>query len=192
MRITGDTYMHVERRWTRTRLRGRRRWSWARSVGEREGVWEAEAREGRAVRRLAAIVALVALTGCSSSEPMQTAPPQTGPTEDPTGATGPEAIGEPANVTRVIDGDTIEVALDGEIVDVRLIGIDTPETVDPRSLSGATGRPPQGSRRMRSKARRSGSSSTSSASTATAARSRTSGSATSCSTRRSSLGGSRR
>jgi hypothetical protein len=39
-------------------------------------------------------------------------------------------MGEPAIVTRVIDGDTIEVDLDGEIVDVRLIGIDTPETVD--------------------------------------------------------------
>jgi endonuclease YncB( thermonuclease family) len=79
------------------------------------------------------IVALIALAGCSSSEPMQTAPPQTGPAEAPTGTTaeGPEAIGEPANVTRVIDGDTIEVALDNEIVAVRLIGIDTPETVHP-------------------------------------------------------------
>ena len=85
------------------------------------------------MRRLvpATIVALVALTGCSSSEPTDTVPAQTGPTENPTGATGSEAIGEPANVTRVIDGDTIEVALDNEIVAVRLIGIDTPETVNP-------------------------------------------------------------
>lgn len=36
-----------------------------------------------------------------------------------------------AQVTRVIDGDTIEVNLVGKIYKVRYIGIDTPETVDP-------------------------------------------------------------
>jgi micrococcal nuclease len=35
-------------------------------------------------------------------------------------------------VTRVIDGDTIEVSLNGQVEKVRLIGVDTPETVDPR------------------------------------------------------------
>jgi micrococcal nuclease len=34
-------------------------------------------------------------------------------------------------VTRVVDGDTVEVRLGGRIEDVRLIGIDTPETVKP-------------------------------------------------------------
>lgn len=34
-------------------------------------------------------------------------------------------------VTRVVDGDTIEVELDGGEDDVRLIGVDTPETVKP-------------------------------------------------------------
>jgi micrococcal nuclease len=34
-------------------------------------------------------------------------------------------------VTRVIDGDTIEVRIDGGYEDVRLIGVDTPETVKP-------------------------------------------------------------
>ena len=42
---------------------------------------------------------------------------------------------EPASVsavvTRVIDGDTIEASFSGRIEDVRLIGIDTPETVKP-------------------------------------------------------------
>lgn len=35
-------------------------------------------------------------------------------------------------VTRVVDGDTLEIVLHGETQKVRLIGIDTPETVDPR------------------------------------------------------------
>jgi micrococcal nuclease len=36
-----------------------------------------------------------------------------------------------ALVTRVVDGDTVEVALDGGEEDVRYIGVDTPETVKP-------------------------------------------------------------
>jgi micrococcal nuclease len=36
-----------------------------------------------------------------------------------------------AYVTRVVDGDTIEVQLDGAEEDVRYIGVDTPETVKP-------------------------------------------------------------
>ncbi len=36
-----------------------------------------------------------------------------------------------ADVTRVIDGDTIEVSIDGQADEVRYIGIDTPETVKP-------------------------------------------------------------
>jgi micrococcal nuclease len=89
----------------------------------------------------AATVALLALTGCSTSEPTETVTGQTGPTKDLTGppAGEPVAIGEPANVTRVIDGDTIEVALDNEIVTVRLIGIDTPETVHPTEPVGCFG-----------------------------------------------------
>lgn len=35
-------------------------------------------------------------------------------------------------VVRVVDGDTIEVLIDGKLYKVRYIGIDTPETVDPR------------------------------------------------------------
>ena len=34
-------------------------------------------------------------------------------------------------VTRVIDGDTIEILADGPTHKVRLIGVDTPETVHP-------------------------------------------------------------
>jgi micrococcal nuclease len=34
-------------------------------------------------------------------------------------------------VTRVVDGDTFEARVDGEVLDIRLIGIDAPETVAP-------------------------------------------------------------
>jgi micrococcal nuclease len=43
---------------------------------------------------------------------------------DPSGAA-------PARVTRVVDGDTVEVRLGGRAERVRLIGIDTPESVKP-------------------------------------------------------------
>ena len=49
----------------------------------------------------------------------------------PTSGSGGETPGSPAFVTDVVDGDTIEVDRGSHIVDVRLIGIDTPETVHP-------------------------------------------------------------
>jgi micrococcal nuclease len=44
---------------------------------------------------------------------------------------GAEGRRAAADVVRVIDGDTIEVRIDGRREDVRLIGVDTPETVKP-------------------------------------------------------------
>ena len=35
-------------------------------------------------------------------------------------------------VTNVVDGDTIDVSVNGEVKRLRLIGVDTPETKDPR------------------------------------------------------------
>ncbi len=35
-------------------------------------------------------------------------------------------------VTKVVDGDTLAVEMNGKSVKIRLIGLDTPETVDPR------------------------------------------------------------
>lgn len=46
----------------------------------------------------------------------------------------------PAAVTQVIDGDTIRVEIEGQKYRVRYIGIDTPETVDPRSPVGCFGK----------------------------------------------------
>lgn len=42
---------------------------------------------------------------------------------------GPASV--EALAVRVVDGDTIEARIDGELEDVRYIGIDTPETVKP-------------------------------------------------------------
>ena len=41
-------------------------------------------------------------------------------------------VGVYYNVTKVTDGDTIHIEMDGRDEKVRLIGINTPETVDPR------------------------------------------------------------
>jgi len=46
----------------------------------------------------------------------------------------PKTNKQEAKVTRVIDGDTIEVSLNGKTETIRFIGINTPETVDPRKL----------------------------------------------------------
>jgi micrococcal nuclease len=45
-----------------------------------------------------------------------------------------------AIVARVVDGDTIRVEIEGQEYRVRYIGIDTPETVDPRRPVGCFGK----------------------------------------------------
>jgi len=47
--------------------------------------------------------------------------------------TGSPATPGVVEVAKVVDGDTIEVVVGGETERVRLIGIDTPETKDPRT-----------------------------------------------------------
>jgi micrococcal nuclease len=55
------------------------------------------------------------------------------PSKSPRPSTDPAPTAPPTNavVTRVVDGDTIEARHKGTVIDVRLIGIDTPETVHP-------------------------------------------------------------
>lgn len=43
-------------------------------------------------------------------------------------------------VVKVVDGDTIKVSIDNKIETIRMIGVDTPETVDPRRKVGCFGR----------------------------------------------------
>ncbi len=44
------------------------------------------------------------------------------------------AHSENAVVVRVIDGDTLRVSISGELATVRLVGVDTPETVHPTKI----------------------------------------------------------
>ena len=82
----------------------------------------------------AGLLAVVALAGCGTDTP--SARPRTEPSTtadaDTTQATGGETA---ATVVSVTDGDTIVVRLgDSTTEHVRLIGIDTPETKDPRTV----------------------------------------------------------
>src|SRR5205807_790771 len=66
--------------------------------------------------------------------PRPAAPPAPAPAiAPPPAAPAPPETHAAATVRRVVDGDTIEVVFEnGAIATVRLIGVNTPETVDPR------------------------------------------------------------
>jgi len=54
--------------------------------------------------------------------------------------TMPQGIRGPYTVVKVVDGDTIHVNVNGQKLKIRLIGIDTPEVVDPRKPVQCFGR----------------------------------------------------
>ncbi|MBP2317302.1 thermonuclease family protein [Nesterenkonia lacusekhoensis] len=62
------------------------------------------------------------------------------------GGAAPDGDGEAATLVRVIDGDTLLVDLDGEEERVRLLNIDTPETVHPQEPVQCMG--PESTERM--------------------------------------------
>jgi micrococcal nuclease len=73
---------------------------------------------------------------CEAGRPRAAAGPPVGvptpeaPARAPTPGTALER--EPATVVRVVGGDTVDVRVGGRVERVRLIGLDTPESVDPR------------------------------------------------------------
>lgn len=77
----------------------------------------------------AAIGALVALAACQHSP----TPPHYADDPGALSASLPREIPSTGIVTRVVDGDTLWVDVDGRIVKVRVLGIDTPETVKPNT-----------------------------------------------------------
>ncbi len=86
---------------------------------------------GKDWRRVAVVLALAALVASAGCLSTGTGVPDAGddPTTGDASATPlPPDLGQNATVTRVVDGDTIEVELaDGTVEKVRLIGVDTPE-----------------------------------------------------------------
>ncbi len=84
----------------------------------------------------ALIVSQVPSASAPSGEPTSSRPPRPEPVPGPTASPVP---GTPAVVTHVVDGDTIDVRFRSREVRMRLIGIDTPETVDPSQPVGCFG-----------------------------------------------------
>ena len=85
------------------------------------------------IRAAVLVLLLAACTdGTATSTPSATfsGPVSATPSSEPT--TTFSANLTPATVTRVIDGDTIKVEIEGREYTVRYIGINSPETVDPR------------------------------------------------------------
>lgn len=106
------------------------------------------------ITAVAALCATLALSGCvpapvsstpdpSASQP-PTAAPETGAPPQGTSSPTPESTPAPDTellhpVTRVVDGDTIYADIDGQRVGIRIIGLDTPETVHPSQPVGCYG-----------------------------------------------------
>ena len=79
-------------------------------------------------RLLLSAIAMILLMGVVLAIPAQAYP------------TMPQGIQGPFTVIKVVDGDTIHVDANGQRLKVRMIGLDTPETVDPRKPVQCFGR----------------------------------------------------
>jgi micrococcal nuclease len=77
---------------------------------------------------LLATVLVAAGCGVSLPQPAPSSPTAAGPVR----TTGPLAGGRWCAVSSTVDGDTLHVDCHGQAVTVRVIGLDTPETKDPR------------------------------------------------------------
>jgi len=78
----------------------------------------------------AMILAIVGLAGCAA--PSDRSPTPTPSATAATATPSPVSIdGDPAVVTRVVDGDTIHATVDGADEKIRIIGLDSPETNKP-------------------------------------------------------------
>lgn len=107
----------------------------------------------RGIRRarpvLGLLVALLAIGGCSPGDLTSTSGDSGASTTTASGPLGASAVGGPSRpydaegpypVVDVVDGDTLKVDIAGETTTVRVIGIDTPETRDPRKPVQCFGR----------------------------------------------------
>ncbi|KJS68698.1 MAG: hypothetical protein JL50_03190 [Peptococcaceae bacterium BICA1-7] len=79
------------------------------------------------------LILIAVVSGCSGLSPASNVSDQTLPQSQEAGQQPARAPLLKAKVTRVVDGDTVHVRLNGTDQTVRLIGVDTPETVKPNS-----------------------------------------------------------
>ncbi|MEK7480335.1 MAG: thermonuclease family protein [Patescibacteria group bacterium] len=88
----------------------------------------------RTLTLIASLIGLGIIISFASSPPLQSSGPVASQERAEPPAVTPTTIDsdEWYKVVRVVDGDTLVVEIDGANVTVRLIGLDTPETVDPR------------------------------------------------------------
>lgn len=75
--------------------------------------------------KIAVVIAVLLLTGCEDLVLLLTPSPQPVCAGMPTLA--PDADYLTAEVTKIVDGDTIDVEIEGETYRLRYIGVDTPE-----------------------------------------------------------------
>ena len=80
------------------------------------------------MKRLLISIVMVMLAGLVLASPAQAYP------------TMPQGVQGPYTVLKVVDGDTIHVNANGQKLKIRMIGLDTPETVDPRKPVQCFGR----------------------------------------------------
>lgn len=97
----------------------------------------------RTLTLIASLIGLGIIISFASSPPLQstgpTAPQGSAESSFPT-PLPPIDSGEWYKLVRVVDGDTIVAEMNGDNVTVRLIGLDTPEMVDPRQPVQCFGR----------------------------------------------------
>ena len=121
-------------------------------AGEGEG-WRGRYTKGMSKRTLrdivgiAGILIVLILTGSFLPGTSAPAAPQgqgqagaATSTAAPAASSTAPAGGETYAVLRVVDGDTVSVSIGGKSETIRFIGIDTPETVDPRRAVQCFGR----------------------------------------------------
>lgn len=87
----------------------------------------------RLLLRCALVVTVLALAACRPAADDRGPPAAaTGTRAPPAGPTTTAAVETNAVIDHVVDGDTVDVRIDGHTERVRLIGINTPETKAPR------------------------------------------------------------
>jgi micrococcal nuclease len=83
------------------------------------------------VRPLALIAVFIMLSACSDLGGTEPTTPGPFPTSSEASPPSPDLdrrpAGDPATEVRVLDGDSLEAAMDGEVVEIRLLGINAPE-----------------------------------------------------------------